>query len=320
MLRRDLCSALLAAAAAPRAFAQEIPSKPIRIAVGFPPGGSADTVARIVQPKFAEFIGRTVVVENRPGATGSIVADQIARGEADGSRVMMLPSSTFLHGLLSSSVPYNISKDFTNIAYGADNPLVLVVRPTLEAKSVAELLQMARSKPGALTFGSDGVGGSTHLAGELFAQMAGVKLTHIPFKSNTETTTAAAAGTIDMTFPSLPSTMPLLRAERYRALAVTTLKRSSLLPNVPTLDESGLKGYEQKSWHAFLGPVGMHPDVVSKLRVAFNRAFEDPEVKENLGKVGIEAHAYTDEQIRAFMADATTKIRALQKQLNLKME
>jgi len=319
-LIRDALVSIFAVVSTSGLMAQPYPTKPIRLSVGFSPGGSTDVVARIFGQKLAEAIGQPVVIDNRVGAGGSIATDQVAKAEPDGYRILMLASGTMTHSVLSKNVPYNLPKDFTPITYVAASPLVLVVNNALPTRSVSELIQLARSKPGELTYGSEGLGGISHLATSQFSLMTDIKLTHVPFKSATESTAAIAGGQIDMNIPSLTSALPLLRAEKYRALAVTSLKRSSLLPSIPTLDESGLKGFDQVAWLGFVGPAGMPKSVVERLNMEFIKIANLPEVREALAKQAMEVQIRSSEEFGTFLREISINTLRLAKNVQFKLD
>jgi tripartite-type tricarboxylate transporter receptor subunit TctC len=301
--------------------AQAYPSKPIRIAVGFAPGGSTDLVARIFAPKMSEALGQPVLVENRTGAAGSMAADSVAKGEPDGHRVLLLASGTLVYSVLSKNAPYNIQRDFTPIVSVGASPLVLVVNHDLPARNVDELVKLARSRPGALTYGSEGIGGSTHLAAEIFSQAANLKMLHVPFKGAVDSTVAVAAGQVNVNLPSLTSALPLLRADKFRPLAVTGLKRSPILPAVPTLDELGYKGLEhQVAWVGFVGPAGMPKEVVERLRAVITAAANSQEVKDAMAKQGMDVQVGSPEQFSAFMRDSGAQITRIARDAAIRME
>jgi tripartite-type tricarboxylate transporter receptor subunit TctC len=301
-------------------LAQPYPTKPIRLSVGYAPGGSTDVVARIFGQRLSDAIGQPVVIENRPGAGGAIAADLVAKAEPDGHRILMLGTGTLNYSVLTKNVPYNMLKDFTPITYVAASPQVLVVSNSIPSRSVGELIQLARSKPGELTYGSEGIGGIAHLAAAQFSLMTGTQLSHVPFKGAIESTVAIAGGQIDMNIPNLTSALPLLKADKFRALAVTGLKRSSLLPSIPTLDESGLKGYEVLAWFGFVGPAGMPKSVVERLNMEFIKIANLPEVKEALAKQAMDVQIRPPEEFAAFLRETAMSTVRLANDVKLKME
>jgi tripartite-type tricarboxylate transporter receptor subunit TctC len=232
----------------------------------------------------------------------------------------MLGTGTLNYSVLTKNVPYNMLKDFTPITYVAASPQVLVVSNSIPSRSVGELIQLARSKPGELTYGSEGIGGIAHLAAAQFSLMTGTQLSHVPFKGAIESTVAIAGGQIDMNIPNLTSALPLLKADKFRALAVTGLKRSSLLPSIPTLDESGLKGYEVLAWFGFVGPAGMPKSVVERLNMEFIKIANLPEVKEALAKQAMEVQIRPPEEFAAFLRETAISTVRLANDVKLKME
>jgi tripartite-type tricarboxylate transporter receptor subunit TctC len=312
----------LAAAAVPHfTLAQTVyPDKPIRLVVGYAPGGSVDVVARVFAQKLKDSLGQAIVVENRTGAGGSIGADNVAKGEPDGYRLLLQNSGTFDNALVSKAAPYHVLRDFTPIAFLGAAPRVLAVGPSVQARTVKELLDAARAKPGDLKFASEGNGNSSHIGLERMAQMANVKLLHIPFKGGPDALLATAAGEVEMTMLSLTTTLPMLRSGKVRALAVTSLKRSPLLPDVPTLDEAGLKGFEQSAWFGIVGPPNLPRDVVEKLRAAIVAAAAQADLRETLARQAVEIEVKPPEQFAAFMRDTAAQIQRVIQQANLKME
>jgi tripartite-type tricarboxylate transporter receptor subunit TctC len=296
------------------------PDKPIRLIVGYAPGGSVDVVARVFAQKLKDSLGQAVVVENRTGAGGAIGADIVTKGEPDGYRLLLQNSGTFDNALVSKTVPYNVLRDFTPIAFVGAAPRVLAVGPSVQARTVKELLDTARAKPGDLKFASEGNGNSSHIGLERMAQMASVKLLHIPFKGGPDALLATAAGEVDMTMLSLTTTLPMLRSGKVRALAVTSLKRSQLLPDVPTLDEAGLRGFEQSAWFGFVGPANLPKDVVEKLRGAIVAAAAQADLRETLAKQAVEVEVKPPEQFAAFMKDSAAQIQRVVQQANIKVD
>lgn len=296
--------ALLAVAGTSSAQAPGYPNKPIKLWVGFASGGGTDVAARLFAQKLTPVLGQPVlgqpvVVENRTGASGSIAASEVAKAEADRHRLLMIASTTFIHAALSSKAPYQVKRDFTPIAMTTFSPLVMVVGPSVPAKTVPELIEFARANPGKLTFGSDGIGGTSHLAGEMFNTMAGLQMAHVPFKGNGDVAVAIAGGQVDIGFPSLATAQPLLQAGKYRALAVTSGKRTELMSQLPTLDELGLKGFDIYAWFAFVGPAGM---------------------KESLKKQVLEVAVGTPDQLSAYFRQQHAIIAKLGKEVNIKLD
>lgn len=300
--------------------AQSYPSKPVRIVVGFAAGGGTDVSSRLLAQKLSPQLGQPVVVENRPGAAGSIAAENVAKSPADGYTLLMLASTTFINAVARTNLPYDLVRDFAPVSLVTVAPLVLVVHPSVPARDTRELIALARSRPGRLTYGSDGVGGTSHLAGELFNLMAKVSLVHVPFKGGSESAVAVASGQIDINIPSAPSALPLLGAGKFRALAVTSAKRSSLMPSIPTLDESGLPGYELITWYGLLAPAAVPKNIVGQLNAAIGKVVNTPEMKESINKQGMEPETNSPEQYAAFMRGLAAQIAKLVKSTGFKVE
>jgi len=299
---------------------QSYPVKPVRMMVGFATGGGTDVTARFFAQKMSVPLGQSVVVENRPGAAGSIAAEQVAKSPPDGYRLLMIASGTFIHAALSTKTSYDIEKDFAPISFVTISPLLLVVHPSLPTRNVAELVALARRQPGQLSFGSDGVGATSHLGGELFNMLAKVKTVHVPFKGNADAALALASGQIEIGFPSIASATPLLSAGKFRALAVTSLKRSSLMPQLPTLDESGLPGYDVIAWFGVLAPAGTPKPIIDRLQAVIVEVASAPDAKETVAKQGLEIQTSPPEQFAAFMRQQWKTIRELGRIANVKLE
>lgn len=283
------------------AHAQTQTARPIRIIVGFSPGGGTDVTARLLAQKLAATLGQQVVVENRAGAAGWIAADAVAKSPADGYTLLMVASATAASVAAKGNAPFSLEKDFVPISNVTITSLVLLSHPSVPAKDVKELIAHAKAAPSPLTFGSDGIGSSSHLSGELFGAMAGVKLIHVPFKGGADSAVATAAGQILLNFPSVPSALPLLKAGKFNGLAVTTAKRSSLLPELPTLNEAGLTGYDISTWYGLLAPAGLPADLQTKLNQAVVKSVNTDELREFIGKQGMEAQVGSPAEFGAFI-------------------
>jgi len=306
-----LAAAVALAAAALPALAQSWPAKPVRIVVPYPPGGPVDLSARLLAPKLQEAFGQPFLVENKPGAGGDIGADFVAKSAPDGYIIGMGAIATHaINPALMANVPYDPVRDFRHLALVVQVPNVLVVNNDLPARNVAELIALARSQPGKLDFASGSTGSTGHLAGELFKQMTGTYMVHIPYKGAPPAVADLLAGRVHLMFDNLASALPNVKAGKLRALAVTTLRRSSALPDVPTLDESGLKGFNMTTWWGLMGPAGMSPDVVQRLSAEILKAMDAPDVKERLRAMGMEgSNVRTPEQFTAFV-DAERRLYA----------
>jgi tripartite-type tricarboxylate transporter receptor subunit TctC len=290
------------------AHAQTYPTKSIRLIVPFPPGGPADILSRAIGQKLTDSWGQQVVVDNRAGAGGTIGSDLAAKGAPDGYTLLMgFVGTHAINPSLYSSLPYDVVKSYEPVSLVATATIILVLHPSLPAKSVKELIAVAKSKPGELTFGSPGNGTPQHLAGELFNTMAGVKMTHVPFKGAVPAINDLLGGRISLIFSSAPPALPHVASGKLRALAVTSAKRSSVSPDLPTVSESGLPGFEVINWYGVLAPARTPKSIVDKLNAEITRITNMPDVKERLSTVGIEALSSTPAQFAAFIKEETAK-------------
>jgi len=295
--------ALLAA----NALAQGYPAKPVKVVVPYPPGGPTDIVARLVSQKLAEQTGQQFVVENRAGAGGNIGAEAVARAPADGYTLLVATTAHAINPSLFKSLGYDLQKDFAPVSQLTGGPLVIVVNPSLPAKNVRELIALAKSKPGGLNLASSGNGQSTHLSAELFSSMAGIKMNHVPYKGSAPALTDVIAGQADLMFDTMLSAMPQAKTGKLRALAVTSAARSPAAPDLPTVAESGLPGYEAIAWNGLLAPAGTPKDVVAKLNAELKRTLDLPEVKERFAAQGFGAAWGPPEKFAAFLQSELAK-------------
>jgi tripartite-type tricarboxylate transporter receptor subunit TctC len=274
---------------------QSYPSKPIRIVIPYPPGGGTDIVIRAVNGRLAERLGQPVVIDNRGGATGTIGSEAVARAVPDGYTLLAHTNAgiTILPHL-NKRLPYDPIKDFAPITLAASSPYVLVVHPTLAVSTVPQFIALAKARPGELNYASSGNGASTHLAGLLFCQMAGVKMVHIPYKGSGPATTDLIAGQVQSRFSSIPPVLPHIRSGRLRGIAVTGAKRFNLLPELPTVTDT-LPGFEVDSWYGVFAPAGTPPGIVKKLNAEFAAALNTPDVKALLATDGSEVVASSPE-------------------------
>jgi tripartite-type tricarboxylate transporter receptor subunit TctC len=298
---------LLAAALTASAFAQSYPAKPVKVVVPYPPGGPTDIVARVVSQKLSEQTGQQFVVENRPGAGGNIGAEAVARSAADGYTVAVATTAHAINPSLFKNLTYDIQKDFAPVSQLTTGPLVIVVNPSLPAKDVRELIALAKAKPGELSFASSGNGQSTHLSAELFNSMAGIKMNHVPYKGSAPALTDVMGGQAALMFDTMLSAMPHVRSGKLRALAVTSAARSPAAPELPTIAESGLPGYEAIAWNALLAPAGTPKDVIAKLNAELKKALETPEIKERFASQGFTAAWTSPEAFAAFLKSEVDK-------------
>jgi tripartite-type tricarboxylate transporter receptor subunit TctC len=282
------------------------PTKPVRIVVTFPPGGAPDTLARILADKWGQSFGQTMTVDNKPGAGGNIGADFVAKSPPDGTTLVVGTVGTHaINAALYDKLPYNHIKDFTPITFLASTPNLLVVNKNVPAGTVKELVELAKKTP--LSFGSSGSGTSIHLSGELFNTMAGVKMQHIPYKGRAQAVPDLLGGRITMIFDNMPSALPLVKAGEVKAIAVTSAARSPAAPNIPTIAESGLPGFEATSWFALYAPAGLPKDVQMRINAETARVMALPDVKEKLATLGLEVATGTPEALGTFMQAETAK-------------
>lgn len=302
------------------AWAQSYPAKPIRMVVGFAAGGATDATGRMVAQKLTAHLAQPVIVENRTGAGGSIATERVATSPADGYTLLLLPASGPIDSVLRPKLPYDLTRDFATISLVVIGPYMLVVHPTVPARSVKELIALGRSRPGKLSYGSAGVGSSAHLANELFNSMAMVTMLHVPYKGAAESVVANASGEVDLNFTSINTALPLLKADRLRPLAVTSAKRASSMPSVPTLDESGLPGYDRVGWWGVLAPAGVPKDIIAQLNATIAKAINTPDMKESLNKLGFEPHTSTPEQFAALIRTEIEQNARLIKAIGVKAD
>lgn len=280
-------------------LAQNYPVKPIRIITGFVPGGSTDVIARLVAQKLTESLGQQVIVENRPGASTAIAAERVATSPPDGYTLFLVASSTIIQSALRKNLPYDLERSFAHVSLVAIGPFVLVVHPSLPVRSVKELIALARSQPGKLNYGSPGTGSAPHLAAELFKSRTKVDVVHVPYKGSAESSVANAAGEIALSFPSIPAALPFLGARKLKALAVTSIKRVSVLPSVPTLDETALPGFNYAGALGLSVPAAVPREIVARLNAAIVKVVNTTEMREAIGRHGFEAQASTPDQYAA---------------------
>jgi tripartite-type tricarboxylate transporter receptor subunit TctC len=278
------------------------PSKPVRIVSIFPPGGGNDVLCRIVAQKLTERLKQQFIVENRAGANGIVGTEVAARSAPDGYTITLVPSGHAVNATLYKKLPYDSVRDFTAISLAAWSPLVLAVHPSLPAKNVKELIALAKSRPGQLTYVSSGVGASGHLGGALFDVLTGTKMVHIPYKGMSLAITDLIAGQVSLTFGTSLSVVPQVKAGRLRALATTGAQRSTALPELPTVAEAGVPGYEASLWYGFIGPARIPPDIVHKLNAEIVAVLALPDVRQRLFDQGVEARSTTAEEFSRLLA------------------
>ncbi len=291
----------IAMVAAGNAGAQTFPSKPLRIIAGFAAGGSTDIIARLVAQKLSESLRQPVVVENRTGANGNLAAEATVKSPPDGHTLLMAANGLTINASLYKKLPYNPVKDFSPITQVAFIPNVLVVHPSLPVKSVKEFIALARARPGQLTHGSSGTGSPGHLAGEVFKIATKVQFVHVPYKSSAQALTDLLGGHLQVAFPTTFVSMPHIKSARLRALGVTSLKRSTSLPQTPTIDESGVHGYEVVGFYGIVAPAGVPKDIVARLNSEIVKALRLPDIHERLIQDGAEPVGSTAEEFRAYI-------------------
>jgi tripartite-type tricarboxylate transporter receptor subunit TctC len=284
------------------------PTKPIKFIVPYPAGGPLDTVARLTGQKLSERLGQPVIVENKPGAGGNLGAEAVAKSTPDGYTILMGAVATHaINPTLYKKMPYDAQRDFQPVTLLVSTPNVLVVNPSVKANTVKEFIALAKAEPNKMNFGSGSSGSAGHLAGELFKSVAAVEITHVPYKGGAPAMTDLLAGQIELMFDNLANSMPNIKSGKLRALAVTTAKRSSFAPDLPTVAESGLPGFDISTWFGILVPAGTPKEIVSKLNEEFNRAIRSADIKEKLDAMGADAVGTTPEAFAAYIKTEAAK-------------
>ncbi len=311
-----LCFAMLLVCTA---HAQDYPSRPVRIVVGYTPGGGTDLLGRIVAKNLGELWGQQVIVDNRPGAGGNIATDLVAKAPPDGYTLLVAPSTHAIVPNLYSKLPFDTLKDFTFITLVAASPNILVAHPSVPATTVKELIALAKRRPGELTFASAGIGATTHLAGEYFKNVAGIDVLHVPYKGSSQAQIDLVGGHVSFMVDSMPSALPKVQANKLRALATTGKRRYRLLPDMPTVLESGLQ-YESISWWGVIGPANMPQTVVNKLLADITRVMALSDVKELVITQGAEATTDTPQQFLDYVKQETALYGKIIKAANIRIE
>ena len=288
-----------------QALAQPYPSKPIRLVVGFPPGGAADFVSRAFQEPLGKALGQPIVVDNRPGAGSSIAAEHVAKSSPDGYTVLIAsPSSILVNPVITPKAGFQPSKDLVPVSKVSSSPLILAVNPAVPASSVKELIAHAKQNPGTLNFATSGNGSAPHLAAVLFVRLAGVDMVHVPYKGGAPAVQSVLAGDTQLSFATPPSVLPLVQAGRLRALAITSRAATPLIPGVPGMAEAGLSDYEIGFWYGFFVPAGTPPDIVRRLFEATSQVVNAPETGRILAREGTEtAGSASPEEFARFLAE-----------------
>ena len=301
------CAASIVLLTIGSAWGQTYPSRTVRMVLPFPAGGGTDFIGRAVAQKLSELWGQSVVIDNRPGGTTVLGADLVAKAPADGYTLLVTPVPFSIVPSLMAKLPYDPLKDFEPIALYNTAPLVFVVNPVVPARTPRELIALARAKPGVLNFGTSGAGSSNHLAGELFNAMAGVKIVHVPYKGSPPALIDLVGGHVDLAVTTLTSAVGLIKSNKVRALAVTSLKRSGSMPEIPTLDESGLKGFEADAWNGLSAPARTPRDIVNRINADVAKVLQAPDVIEKFRNEGAEPASMSPEQFAAFVRSEIAK-------------
>ena len=307
--------------AVPNAFAQNYPNRPIKLIAPYPAGGGVDSVARLLGEKLSARLNQAIVIDNKPGAAGTIGADALAKSSADGYTLMLGSITDYaIAPNVHKSLGFDMRKDFAPIAELGYGTVVLVVNADFAARNVKELIAMAKAKPGDLSFASSGLGGLQHLNGEMFKQMAGVDLVHVPYKGSTQLLPDLLAGRVPMAFDSLPPHLSHIKSGKVRALAVASAARSSAIPDVPTMAEAGITGYESATNYTLFAPAGTSKDIVSMLNKEVNLILKTPEVREKLTSLGITITGGTVDSVEKRIPAEIDKWNRVVKNGNLKFE
>jgi tripartite-type tricarboxylate transporter receptor subunit TctC len=319
---RAICCGMIAAQAfcSSQAFAQNYPAKPIRLIVGFPPGGSVDVIARLIAPKLSEGLGQQVIVDNRSGASGNIAAEFVMNSPPDGYVLMSVTVPYVVNPYLFARVPYDARTDFVPVSLLSSSASLLVVHPSVPARSVRELLALARSRPGALNYSAAGAGTNPHIAGELFNLLGKVDIVAVQFKGGGPADLAVIAGEVGISFPNISQAIGYVASRRVRALGVTSAQRAAVLPDLPTVAESGIPGYEFTTWHGILAPKGTPRSIVVRLNEQIKKILTTPEETKLFADRGLSVIASTPEEFDAHIDSELRKWSSVVKERGLKVE
>jgi tripartite-type tricarboxylate transporter receptor subunit TctC len=305
----------------PASGAQAYPTKAVRLIVPFPPGGGTDFVARSIQPRVAEALGQQIIIDNRAGATGILGTDLGAKAPPDGYTLTMATGATISANMaLFPKLPFDPPKDFVPVTLVANQPNLLAVHPSLPAKNVRELIAIAKSRAGQLNYASSGNGSSHHLSGELLKMMAGINIVHVPYKGTGPAIMDAVGGHVELIFSGIAAILPQVKSGKLRALGLTKAQRSAILPDLPTIAESGLPGYEVTSWHGMLAPTGTPQAVVVRVRDSVAKALASAEVRERFASQGAETVGSTPEAFAKFLQADIAKIGKLIKAAGIRAD
>lgn len=315
-----MCGVLTMVLTMPAAGAQVFPSKPVRFIVPFPPGGGADVIGRVLGQKLADKWGQQVVIDNRAGAGGNIAAEIAAAAPPDGHTMFQFNIANAIAPGLYSKLNYDPVRDFSAVTLLASAPFILVVHPSVKAGTVQELIALVKAQPGKLSYASSGNGGPSHLAAEMLKSMAGIQLTHVPYKGIATVINDLLSGQVQMTFTVPGSGMPHVRSGRLRALGVTTAKRSAVVPDIPTIAESGVPGYDTATWYAVVVPAGTPRGPIDRLHADLTQALMLPDVRERLTSTGVDLIGSTPQQLAAFIQSEIAKLGKVVKQSGARID
>ena len=303
----SICLYAAAVLSLPAADAQEYPTKPIRMLVGLGVGGAADTTARLVAQKLSADLGQNVVVDNRPGASGVIAYERVATSAPDGYTIGMVTAAVTTLPYLQKQMPYDIQRDLQPVALASTTSHVFLVHPAVKANSISELIALARSQPGKLSYASTGIGSAQHMAGEYFNYLAKTNIVHVPYKGGAESVRATLAGQVEVTFGSVVAAGGFISSGKLRGLGITGTKRSPLLPNVPTIGEAGLPGYESIAWYGVVAPAAVPKSIVAKLNELIVKGAQTAEVRDAFNKLGLEPQSHTPQQFSELIRSELAK-------------
>ena len=304
---------------ASHAFAQNYPVRPIRLVIPYPPGGGADNVGRPIAQKLSEALGQRVIIDNRGGAAGIVGAEIVAKSKPDGYTLLDDSSSRAVNPALYR-LPFDTLKDFAPIGMIVINPSILVVHPSLPVKTVGDLINLARARPGQIAFASSGVGSAPHMGAELFKYMAKVNMVHVPYKGGGPALADLIGGHVQLLFPNIASGLPHVRSGKLRGVAVTSLKRSRAAPQIPTVSESGLPGFELGEWNALFAPAGTPPEIITRLNTELNKVLRSPDIQERLFQMGAEPAPGSPKELDDYVRKEIAKWAKVVKDVGIKVE
>jgi tripartite-type tricarboxylate transporter receptor subunit TctC len=319
-MKRIAVAGLAALLAVGGAAAQQYPTKSVRILVGYAPGGGTDIMARAIAQKLSESLGQQFIVDNRPGANANLAADLASKASADGYTLLMISVSHAINKPLYKKLGYDIERDFVPVIEVSSVPQLVVVTPTLPVKTLKELIALAKSRPGQVTYASSGEGSPEHIAGELFKSMAGVDLVHVPYKGGGPAAIAIIGGETAVGFNTAPVAIPHVKSGRLKVLALTEDKRNAALPGVPTVAESGLAGYSMTTWYGLVAPAGVPREAVARLHTEVNRVLKLPDVRDRFATLGADPVGGSAEQFGAYIKSEVAKFARLAKERGLALE